>query len=130
MGSKPFDPAPDVEAASGVEREVWTALRSVQDPELPVSIVDLGLVYGVTVDGNAAEVEMTLTYSGCPARDMIVGDVEDAVESVASIQSVAVSIVHSPPWSVDMISDDGREALIDYGLAVPESNTSDPACDQ
>lgn len=123
------DPVAQFEAASGTEREVWEALFTVEDPELPVSIVDLGLVYDVAVSGARAEVEMTLTYSGCPARDMIVADVEEAVGAVPGVRTVEVSVVHSPPWSVELITERGREELVDYGLAVPESAGGDATAD-
>ena len=83
------------QGAEGLERRVWQALYSVEDPEMPVSIVDLGLIYGVAVDEEAgtARVEMTLTYTGCPARDMLLGEVKRAVEDVAGIETAGVTLV-------------------------------------
>jgi metal-sulfur cluster biosynthetic enzyme len=108
------------EGAEGLERRVWQALYSVQDPEMPVSIVDLGLIYGVEVDEAAgtARIQMTLTYTGCPARDMLLGEVKRAVEDVAGIDEAAVTLVWSPGWTVDMVTETGEEALRDFGLSV------------
>jgi metal-sulfur cluster biosynthetic enzyme len=108
------------EGAEGLERRVWQALYTVQDPEMPVSIVDLGLLYGVEVDeaAGAATVQMTLTYTGCPARDMLLGEVKRAVEDVAGIEDASVTLVWSPGWTVDMVTETGEEALRDFGLSV------------
>ncbi|RQG94825.1 metal-sulfur cluster assembly factor [Natrarchaeobius chitinivorans] len=125
------DPRQQLETAPAEERAVWDALLTVEDPELPVSIVDLGLVYDVSLEGGHATVEMTLTYSGCPAREMIVDDVERAVTSVSGVDSVEVDLVYSPPWSTDHITDVGRDELSEWGLALPEkSSTSGAACTQ
>lgn len=107
------------EGATGVEARVWDALYGVDDPEMPVSVVDLGLLYGVTVEDGHARVEMTLTYTGCPARKMLTGEVEEAVRAVEGVESVDLELVWSPPWSVDLVTDDGREALREFGLSVP-----------
>jgi len=104
--------------AEGVEARVWEALRGVQDPEMPVSVVDLGLVYGVEVTGGGATVTMTLTYTGCPARDMLTRDVEQAVADVAGVESAEVELVWSPEWSVEMVTERGRDDLREFGLSV------------
>jgi len=106
------------ERATGAEAEVWTALREVEDPEMPVSIVDLGLIYDVTVEAGAAAVEMTLTYTGCPAKDLLTNDVRCAALTASSVQDASVSIRYSPPWSVEMVTDAGREQLREFGLSV------------
>jgi metal-sulfur cluster biosynthetic enzyme len=108
------------QCAEGLERRVWQALYGVEDPEMPVSIVDLGLLYGVDVDEAAgtAGVEMTLTYTGCPARDMLLGEVERAVADVDGVDEVELALVWSPGWTVDMVTDHGRESLREFGLSV------------
>ena len=127
-----YDTDPDVEyaegtdgevpatgaGATGVERRVWQALYRVEDPEMPVSIVDLGLIYGVEVDDDSAEIEMTLTYTGCPARDMLTGGVTQAVRDVEGIEAVDVTVVWSPGWTVDMVTAEGEKALREFGLSV------------
>jgi len=108
------------EEATGLERRVWDALYSIEDPEMPLSIVDLGLVYGVAVDEDAgtATIEMTLTYTGCPARDMLLGEVEQTVADVDGIDDVSLRLVWSPGWTVDLVTPEGREALRDFGLSI------------
>lgn len=104
--------------AKGVEREVWNALYDVDDPEMPVSIVDLGLIYGVNFDGGYAAVTMTLTYTGCPARQLLLSEVEDAVRGVAGVESVDIELVWNPPWSVEMVTDAGQEDLRAFGVSI------------
>lgn len=104
--------------ASGLEAAVWASLREVEDPEMPVSIVDLGLVYGVDVGDGEARVDLTLTYSGCPARDFILQEVEWRIGAVDGIDEVDVNLVWYPPWTVENVTDDGREALERFGLSV------------
>lgn len=104
--------------AEGVAAAVWAALREVEDPEMPVSIVDLGLIYGVEVDGGRCEIEMTLTYTGCPAKEMLLNDVRCAAETVPEVDSAAVDLRYTPPWSVDMVTETGRERLREFGLSV------------
>lgn len=111
------------EGATGLEADVWDALYGVEDPEMPVSIVDLGLVYGVEVtervdEGHHVEVLMTLTYSGCPARDMLTDEVERAVAGVEGVASVDLRLVWSPEWSVEMVTEDGKDDLREFGLSV------------
>lgn len=118
----PVNPETRIPAAEGTEEAVWAALRTVEDPELPISVVDLGLVYDVSVDGRSVEIDLTLTYSGCPAKEMIIRDVERAVTGVDAIDDASVSVVHSPPWSYERITDRGREDLREHGMAVPDKS--------
>jgi metal-sulfur cluster biosynthetic enzyme len=104
--------------ATGVERDVWDALYDIEDPEMPVSIVDLGLIYGVSVDAGHATVDMTLTYSGCPAREMLTGDVEDAVANVDGVDDVTLRLVWNPPWGLEMVTEQGKADLNEFGLSV------------
>lgn len=94
-----------------------------------MSLVDLGLVYRVEVEDGRAEVDLTLAYSGCPARDLITTDVENAVRSVEGIEDVVVSVVYSPTWDYGRITDRGRAALNEHGLAAPgDADRPDPDC--
>lgn len=104
--------------ASGVEAAVWDALAGVEDPEMPVSVVDLGLIYGVDVTDGRATVDMTLTYTGCPARRLLTDDVESAAASPEGVAEATVRLVWSPPWSVEMVTDAGRASLREFGLSV------------
>jgi metal-sulfur cluster biosynthetic enzyme len=99
------------------EPEVWAALGEVRDPEYPVSIVDLGLVYGVHVGGGRVEVTMTLTSMGCPCAHWIVEDVEERVGRLPGADDVAVEVVWDPPWTRERITPAGRAALRGVGVS-------------
>jgi metal-sulfur cluster biosynthetic enzyme len=104
--------------ATGTEADVWEALREVEDPEMPVSIVDLGLIYDVTVEDEHCTVEMTLTYTGCPARDILLNDVKCAAETARSVQDAEVRLRFTPEWTVNMVTEAGRDDLREFGLSV------------
>lgn len=106
------------DGAAGIEARVWAELYDVEDPEMPVSVVDLGLIYDVEVIDGHALVEMTLTYSGCPARDMLQGDVHDAALRADGVVAAEVDLRYSPAWNVSMVSEDGKDALREFGLSV------------
>jgi metal-sulfur cluster biosynthetic enzyme len=84
---------------------------------MPVSVVDLGLVYGLELADGHATIDMTLTYSGCPAREIILDEVEAAATSVDGVASADVRLVWSPDWSVDLVTEQGRESLRDFGMS-------------
>ncbi len=98
------------------ESLVGEALLKVSDPEYPLSIVDLGLVYGVRVAHGVAHVDVTFTSIGCPAIEMIVEDIHTEVGAVPGIERVEVEVVWEPPWTKDKISDRGRRVLVAYGV--------------
>ena len=95
------------------EEQVWQALRTVHDPEIPVNIVDLGLVYGCSVEEGEVHVEMTLTAPGCGMGPVMVRDVERRVGRVPFVRGVRVDLVFDPPWQRDMMSE---EAQLELGL--------------
>jgi phenylacetate-CoA oxygenase PaaJ subunit len=103
-------------AGSPTDAAVWEALREVTDPEYPLSIVDLGMVYGVRVSGTSVHVDMTFTSIGCPAIDMLVHDVREAVLALPAVTAVDVEVVWDPPWTKDRISGRGRRVLAMYGV--------------
>ena len=117
-GEKPEEFPKTGEGATGVEAEIWEALYEVQDPEMPVSVVDLGLIYNVDVEGSKAIVEMTLTYTGCPARDMLQNDVRCAAMTASDIDEAEVRLRYNPPWNVNMVTEQGKEHLREFGLSV------------
>lgn len=86
-------------------------LKEVFDPEIPVNIYDLGLVYSVDVEGDEAKVLMTLTAPNCPASDMILADVEYMSKKVEGIESCKVEITFEPPWDKSMMSEEARLEL-------------------
>lgn len=100
------------------EADVWEALSGVTDPEMPVSLVDLGMIYRVEVEGSTAFVDLTFTSMGCPAMDMILEDVREAVAAVPGVKRVEVEIVWSPPWTKARLTDRGRTLLKATGLAL------------
>lgn len=98
------------------EARVWDALTRVIDPEYPLSIVDMGMVYAVHVSNGVARVTMTFTSIGCPAIEMILGDVQRALRDVPGVSEATLEVVWSPPWTKDRISDRGRKVLALYGV--------------
>ena len=99
------------------EDDVFEAMRDVVDPELGINVVDLGLVYGVTVDqDNTAIIDMTLTSAACPLTDVIEDQTRAALDGVVSEH--VINWVWMPPWGPDKITDDGREMLRALGFNV------------
>ena len=115
---------PDVPEAGGAGGattttvdDVTEALKDVVDPELGINVVDLGLVYGITVDAqNHAVLDMTLTSAACPLTDVIQDQTETALEGL--VNDVAINWVWMPPWGPDKITEDGREQLRALGFNV------------
>jgi ring-1,2-phenylacetyl-CoA epoxidase subunit PaaD len=106
-------------------KQIWQALESVMDPEIPVvSVVEMGIVREVVVDGDAVRVTMTPTFSGCPALDVMRREIETAVRQLG-ITNVTAETVLFPPWSTDWITDDAREKLRQFGLAPPQKHGGD-----
>ena len=94
------------------EEEIVKMLRTVYDPEIPVNVYDLGLIYGVEVsDDGAVKILMTLTAPGCPAADFILEDVRIKTESVKGVSRVDIELTFDPPWSADMMSDEAKLEL-------------------
>ncbi len=90
---------------------VIAALKEVYDPEIPVNIVDLGLIYAVEIDEDMVRVKMTLTAAGCPMHGFISESARRVVESIEGVRSAEVEIVWEPRWTPDRISMDGRKSL-------------------
>ena len=103
---------------------IMDVLREIPDPEMPISIVDLGLVEDVRVEtnGEAASVciDILPTFVGCPALPMIENEIRTKVGAVEGVGEVSVQFIYDPPWSVDRISDEGRQSLAAHGVTVPE----------
>ena len=96
-------PASDVDGID--EAHVWYALESVYDPEIPVNIAALGLIYGVSVKGGRVSIDMTLTAPGCGMGPVLVEEVKDRVGTVPGVEDVIVELVFDPPWSRDMMTE-------------------------
>jgi metal-sulfur cluster biosynthetic enzyme len=97
--------------------QVTQVLRTIFDPEIPVNIWDLGLIYDLQIAGNDVAIKMTLTAVGCPIGPAIAGEIENKLQS-AGVERVTVEFVWSPPWSPTRLSDDGRLALQSMGYPV------------
>ncbi len=109
---------------AGLEERVWRALYEVPDPEFPISLVDLGLVYGVEVGepgedrGAAVTVAISLTATACPCVEFIKWDVRDRLLQEPGVSEVEVRITWDPPWTTDRITDRGRDALKRAGVSI------------
>ena len=93
------------------ENDLLEALRQVEDPELGMDVVDLGLVYDVEVDGPKVKVLYSLTSMGCPAGPLIAGDMERAAREVEGVEEVDLELTFDPPWTPDKMSDDAKFIL-------------------
>ena len=112
LWSEPLPERPD-----DPEAAVWRALGEVLDPELPVSVTDLGLIYGVRVDGERVEVRLTFTATACPCMEFIEEDVRDRLLAEPWIAAVEIEQVWDPPWTSARISPAGRRALRGAGVS-------------
>ncbi|MDQ1700341.1 MAG: hypothetical protein QOG34_2204 [Frankiaceae bacterium] len=105
------------ETTAPSQDDVLEAMRDVVDPELGINVVDLGLVYGVTLDAdNAAVIDMTLTSAACPLTDVIEDQATSALDGLTN--GVTINWVWMPPWGPDKITDEGREQLRALGFNV------------
>jgi len=115
---------------SVTEDQVYTALKKCMDPEIPVNVVDLGLIYGVKVgSGKNVDIRMTMTTRGCPLHDTLVSDVKRYVGKIAGVGDINVEIVWDPPWTLEKMDPAAREKLgfgkpklrfqIDYEKSMP-----------
>lgn len=94
------------------QEEVYDALKTVYDPEIPVNVVDLGLVYDVQVaENNDVFVQMTLTFPGCGMGPHIAQQAEWAIQDVEGVEDVQIELTFDPPWSPDLISEEARSQL-------------------
>lgn len=94
------------------EEEVYSALRKCMDPEIPVNVVDLGLIYDVKIKPqNDVNIKMTMTTRGCPLHDTLVGDVKRYVGKISGVRDIDVEIVWDPPWNIDKMDPAIREKM-------------------
>ena len=97
-----------------LQEEILVMIRTVYDPEIPVNIYDLGLIYDIDIhDNNDVTIEMTLTSPACPAVDYIMADLKMKVEAVEAVNKVNIELVFDPPWDRSMMSE---EAMLELGL--------------
>jgi len=112
--------------------QIKTSLKQCMDPEVPISIIDMGLIYGIDIsDKNDVDIKMTMTTQGCPLHETLVQDVTRFVKKVSGVNNVKIDIVWEPPWSMDKMTDEGKAMLksmggqntpapIDYDTAMPQ----------
>ncbi len=112
-------------------QHIWDVLATVEDPEIPVlSVLDLGIVRDVRTENEFVIVDITPTYSGCPAMDMISVNIRLALME-AGYQNIKISFVLSPAWTTNWMTDAGRKKLLAYGIAPPmPASQVAPACPQ
>lgn len=109
-----------VEAAAKDEtiEHLWAALHDVEDPEFPMSIVDMGLVFDVQKEGRAVKVKMTFTAMGCPCMDMIMEDVRARLLREPDVAEVDIEVAWSPVWTKARLTERGREIMLLTGVTV------------
>ena len=95
-----------------LENIVLSVLKTIYDPEIPVNVYDLGLIYSVEIDDdNNVEIEMTLTAPNCPVADSILAEVKDKVNFIQGVKTANVKLVFDPPWDKDMMSEEAKLEL-------------------
>ena len=97
---------------------LWDALREVMDPEIPISLVDLGLIYDVRQDGGTVEVDLTFTATACPCMAFIHFDIQDRLLREPGVDTVEVNEVWTPAWTKARITPEGRETLRTFGVSM------------
>ncbi len=105
---------PDRDA--GADASLWAALREVRDPELPISLVDLGLIYAIRREGTRVSVDVTFTATACPCMDFIREDITERLLREPDVDAVEIHEVWDPPWTTDRLTPEGRALLRDYGV--------------
>lgn len=106
------------EKASAEEELLWQALEEVQDPEFPISVVDMGLIYALQRQDNRVQVQLTFTAMGCPCMEFILTDVRERLLQEPDIEQVTIEIVWDPPWTRQKLSQKGIEKLKEWGVTV------------
>jgi metal-sulfur cluster biosynthetic enzyme len=102
-----------------MEQEIYERLKEIRDPEIPIDIVNLGLVYGVVVKDSVAYIDMTLTVQGCPAKSYFVQHIRDYIlKNFPHLKDVIVNFVFEPPWNKDKISEEGKQKLRSMGWSI------------
>lgn len=104
------------EAASPAEGRLWQALEEVEDPEYPISVVDMGLIYQINLAADTAKVDMTFTSMGCPCMEYIISDIRERLLQEPNVNQVDLQIVWDPPWTSRQLTAKGREQLKQWGV--------------
>ncbi len=104
--------------ATAAELVLWAALEEVEDPEYPISVVDMGLIYDVKLDGRAVQVNLSFTSMGCPCMEYIIDDVRERLLQEPTVDNVDMQIVWDPPWTRQRLTEQGKEKLKAWGISV------------
>lgn len=102
---------------------IMDVLLTIPDPEMPISIVDLGLIEDVQIKNGRVSIDVLPTFIGCPALPMIADDITKKVGKLEDVIDVEVRFIYDPPWSVDRITEEGRASLKTHGVTVPEAGS-------
>ncbi|MBU8908223.1 metal-sulfur cluster assembly factor [Desertibacillus haloalkaliphilus] len=105
------------ETATRPEERYWKALTEVMDPEFPVSVVDMGLIYDIKANEGTVDIKMTYTASSCACMEWIESDIENRILEEDDVQSVNINVVWEPAWTVDRLSDKAKEQLKHWGVS-------------
>ena len=103
-----------------VEAQIWRALRAVEDPEIPISVVGMGLIVSVAYDETSrqASLQITFTAMGCPAMEFIQDDIRDACQAIDRVDAVEIEVVWDPVWTKDRLRENARQQMREFGIAV------------
>lgn len=96
---------------------LWDALRDVMDPEIPISVVDMGLIVAITQQGDRVDLKLTFTAMGCPAMDFIQDDIRQRLLQEPDVREVNIEIVWEPVWTKERLSEEGIEILRTWGIS-------------
>ena len=99
-----------------VEARLWSALREVEDPEIPISVVGMGLIVALAWDDGVVDVQLTFTAMGCPAMDFIQDDIRERLLQEPDVDEVRIEIVWDPVWTRSMIREEARETMRGLGI--------------
>ncbi len=110
------------------ETEIWQALETVEDPELPITVTDLGLIRDVTIEGGMVRVRMVPTFSACPAIEVMRQDIRRKVLTLPGVAEVTVDLTFDEPWTMARMSERGRARLAAYGLSLPRQMAEPVVC--
>lgn len=104
--------------ATRQELRLWAALEEVEDPEWPISVVDMGLIYGLVYAGGHVDVKLTFTAMGCPCMEFIIGDIRQRLLEEEGVNDVSMEIVWDPPWTRRRLTPKGIDKLRKWGISV------------
>lgn len=100
-----------------ITTKYWDALKEVMDPEFPISVVDMGLIYNITQNGSELEVEMTYTSTGCACMQWIENDIKERLLKEEEVEDVKIQVVWDPPWTTANLSEEGKNKLKHWGVS-------------